>query len=92
MKVSAIQAIPNSAIIATIPDLKIAVTGLAGLDVASSRINAAAVSMIIWMSGVMDIGSTPPPSAATVGRRASKTPKMQIARTPPRKIATLRLA
>ena len=37
--------------------------------------------MIIWMSGVTDIGSTPPPSAATVGRRPSKTPKMQIAAT-----------
>ena len=33
------------------------------------------------MIGVTDIGSTPPPSAATVGRRPSKTPKMQIAAT-----------
>jgi anaerobic C4-dicarboxylate transporter len=35
--------------------------------------------MIIWISGVTDIGSTPPPSAATVGRIPSKKPNTQIA-------------
>ena len=55
-------------------------------------ISAAAASMNIWMSGVIDIGSTPPPSAATVGRSSSQSPKTQIARTPKRKMATLRLA
>ena len=54
--------------------------------------SAAAESMNIWISGVTDIGSTPPPSAATVGRMPSTKPKTQIAATPARKIATLRLA
>ena len=44
------------------------------------------------MIGVTDIGSTPPPSAGIVGRRPSKTPKMQIAATAARKMATLRFA
>ena len=93
MKVSAIQAIPNRAIIATMPDLKICVFGMSvAFTCAKIRISAAALSMIIWMIGVTDIGSTPPPSAATVGRRPSKTPKMQIAATAVRKIATLRFA
>ena len=93
MKVSAIQAIPKSAIIATIPDLKIGVLATsAACTCANSRISAAAESMNIWISGVTDIGSTPPPSAATVGRRPSKTPKTQIAATPVRKMATLRFA
>ena len=69
MNVSAIQAIPKSAIIATIPDLKIDVPGMSvAFTWQKTRIRAAAVSMIIWISGVTDIGSTPPPSAATVGR------------------------
>ncbi len=93
MNVSAIQAIPNSAIMATIPDLKICVPGMSpALTWQSSTIRAAAVSMIIWISGVTDIGSTPPPSAATVGRMPSKKPNAQIATTPVRKIATLRFA
>ena len=78
MNVSAIQAIPNRAIIATMPDLKIGVDGMSvAFTWAKISISAAAVSMIIWISGVTDIGSTPPPSAATVGlivppaRRAS---------------------
>ena len=54
--------------------------------------SAAAVSMIIWISGVTDIGSTPPPSAATVGLMSSTKPKTQIAATPARKMATLRFA
>ena len=54
--------------------------------------SAAAVSMNIWMSGVTEIGSTPPPSAATVGRIASNSPNTTIASTPRRKIATLRFA
>ncbi len=71
MKVSAIQAIPNSAIIATIPDLKIGELATSfAFTLQSRRISAAAVSMNIWMSGVIDIGSTPPSSAATVGRSA----------------------
>ena len=93
MNVSAIHAIPNSAIIATIPDLKIGVPGTSpAFTCASTRMSAAAVSMIIWISGVTDIGSTPPPSAATVGRMLSTKPNTQIASTPVRKIATLRLA
>jgi hypothetical protein len=48
--------------------------------------------MNIWISGVTDIGSTPPPSAATVGRMLSTKPKTQIAATPARKMATLRFA
>ena len=62
MKVSAIQAMPNSAIIATIPERKIGelATSLA-FTWHSRRISAAALSMNIWMSGVIDIGSTPPP-------------------------------
>ena len=48
--------------------------------------------MNIWMIGVTDSGSTPPPSAGIVGRRPSKTPKMQIAATAARKMATLRFA
>src|SRR6185295_9928564 len=68
MNVSAIQAIPNRAIIATMPDLKIWVFGMSlAFTCAKTSINAAALSMIIWMIGVTDIGSTPPPSAATVG-------------------------
>ena len=59
---------------------------------AKTRISAAAVSMIIWISGVTDNGSTPPPSAATVGRMPSTKPKRQIAKTPARKMATLRFA
>src|SRR6188768_3389117 len=56
MKVSAIQAIPKSAIIATIPDRKIDVLGTSVAETcARSRIMAAAPSMIIWMSGVTDI-------------------------------------
>src|SRR3954471_15038220 len=53
MKVSAIQAIPKRAIIATIPDLKIGMFGMAdALTLHSSRISAPAVSMTIWMIGV----------------------------------------
>ena len=65
---------------------------VARLHVAKRRISAAAVSMNIWISGVTDIGSTPPPSAATVGRMPSTKPKRQIAATPARKMATLRFA
>ena len=79
MNVSAIQAMPNRAIIATIPDLKIGVPGMSpALTLQRRRISAAAVSMNIWMIGVTDIGSTPPSSAAIVGRMPSKRPKMQI--------------
>ena len=93
MNVSAIQAMPNRAIIATMPDLKIGVPGMSlAFTCANTTISAATVSMIIWISGVTDIGSTPPPSAATVGRMSSTKPNTQIARTPVRKIATLRLA
>src|ERR1051325_4081343 len=53
MNVSAIQAIPKSAIIATIPDRKIGMPGMSfALTWASSRISAAAVSITIWMIGV----------------------------------------
>ena len=80
MKVSAIQAIPNSAIIATMPDLKIGVPGMSvAFTLQKSTISAAAVSMSIWMIGVTDSGSTPPPSAEIVGRMPSKKPKTQIA-------------
>ena len=93
MNVSAIQAMPKRAIIATMPDLKIGVDGMsAAFTCAKISISAAAVSMIIWISGVTDIGSTPPPSAATVGRIPSTKPKRQIAATAARKIATLRFA
>src|SRR4051812_8856641 len=57
MKVSAIQAMPNSAIIATMPDLKIAVPGISvALTLQKSTISAAAVSISIWMIGVTDSG------------------------------------
>src|SRR6188472_4328122 len=57
MNVSAIQAIPKRAIIATIPDLKICVLGMSAAETcARTRINAAAESMIIWISGVTDMG------------------------------------
>ena len=93
MNVSAIHAIPKRAIIAIIPERKIAVPGTSvALTWQNTRISAAAVSMNIWISGVTDIGSTPPPSAATVGRMLSTKPKTQIAATPARKIATLRFA
>ena len=93
MNVSAIHAIPNRAIMATMPDLKIAVPGTSVARTLQSRtIRAAAVSISIWMIGVTDSGSTPPPSAATRGRMSSMKPKTQIARTAVRKIATLRLA
>ena len=93
MKVSAIQAIPKRAIIATIPDLKIGVPGMSlALTLQRRTIRAAAASMTIWMIGVTDSGSTPPSSAAIVGRRPSKSPKMQMTATAPRKSATLRLA
>ena len=93
MNVSAIQAMPKSAIIATIPERKIDVSGISvALTCAKTRMSAAAVSMIIWISGVTDIGSTPPPSAATVGLMSSTKPKTQIAATPARKMATLRFA
>ena len=94
MKVSAIHAIPNRAIIATIPDLKIGVPGTSLAFTWQSRtISAAAVSMNIWMSGVTDIGSTPPPSAATVGPDAlEEAEDADRERRRARKIATLRLA
>ena len=93
MNVSAIQAIPKRAIIATMPDLKIAVPGMSpALTWQKIRISAAAVSMNIWISGVTEIGSTPPPSAATVGRMLSTKPNTQIAATPARKMATLSFA
>ena len=93
MNVSAIQAIPKRAIIEIIPDLKICVPGTSlAFTWQKRRISAAAVSMNIWISGVTDIGSTPPPSAATVGRMPSTKPKTQIAATPARKMATLRFA
>src|SRR3954453_22355920 len=68
MKVSAIQAMPNRAIIATMPERKIDMPGTSAartLQVATIR--AAAVSMTIWMMGVTARGSRPPSSAATVG-------------------------
>ena len=94
MNVSAIQAMPKRAIIATMPDLKICVFGMSRrVDVANSRISAAAASMTIWMSGVTDIGSTPPPSAATVGRMPSNEAEdADRERRRARKIATLRFA
>src|SRR5690349_18372655 len=58
MKVSAIQAIPKSAIIATIPERKIGIPGMsAALTCANTRISAAAVSITIWMIGVTASGS-----------------------------------
>src|SRR4029078_7423841 len=53
MKVSAIHAMPKSAIIATIPDLKIGIPGMsAALTCANTRIIAAAVSILILIIGV----------------------------------------
>src|SRR3954447_2779772 len=93
MNVSAIQAIPNRAIIATMPERKIDMPGTSpALTLQVIRISAAAESMTIWMIGVTDNGSVPPSSLATVGRISSKKPKMQMMSTAPRKIATLRLA
>ncbi len=93
MNVSAIHAMPKRAIIAIMPERKICVVGTSvAFTCAKTRISAATVSMIIWISGVTDIGSTPPPSAATVGRIPSTKPNTQIATTPARKMATLRLA
>src|SRR4051794_22616126 len=61
MKVSAIQAIPNSAIIATIPERKIDMPGTSAAETLQViRITAAAASMTIWMIGVTDNGSWPP--------------------------------
>src|SRR3954471_5496071 len=58
MNVSAIQAIPNRAIIATIPDRKIDMPGTSpAFTLQVTRISAAAVSMTIWMIGVTDSGS-----------------------------------
>src|SRR3954452_14860819 len=55
MDVSAIHAIPKRAIIATIPALKIGVSGIAvACTCARIRISAAADSMNIWMIGVTD--------------------------------------
>src|SRR3954449_7861249 len=69
MNVSAIQAMPNRAIIATMPERKIEVPGRsAALTLQVTRISAAALSMTIWMMGVTDSGSVPPSSLATVGR------------------------
>ena len=87
---AAIQAIPKRAIIEIIPDLKIGVPGMSlAFTWQKRRMSAAAVSMNIWISGVTDIGSTPPPSAATVGRMLSTNPNTQIAATPARKMATM---
>src|SRR6478609_11459608 len=53
MNVSAIQAMPNRAIIATIPDRKIDIPGTsAARTLQVARISAPAVSMTIWMIGV----------------------------------------
>src|SRR3954470_3909515 len=53
MNVSAIQAMPNRAIIATMPLRKIGMPGTsAARTLHSATINAAAVSMTIWMIGV----------------------------------------
>src|SRR4051812_42689275 len=93
MNVSAIHAIPKSAIIATMPEVKIDIRGMsAAFTFAKININAAAVSITIWMIGVTESGSSAPSSPVTVGRIPSKSPKRQITRTAPRKIATLRFA
>src|SRR6476620_7708175 len=69
MNVSAIHAMPNRAIIATMPDRKIDMVGTTvALTLQNTRMSAAAVSMTIWMIGVTDSGSVPPSSLATVGR------------------------
>src|SRR3954469_14458471 len=53
MKVSAIHAMPNRAIMATIPERKIDIPGTsAARTLQKTRISAAAVSMTIWMIGV----------------------------------------
>ena len=93
MNVSAIQAMPKRAIIATMPDVKIDMFGMSdALTLQKTSISAAAVSITIWMIGVTDRGLVPPSSVRTVGRMPSNRPKMQITSTAPRKIATLRLA
>src|SRR3954447_18772105 len=69
MNVSAIQAMPKRAIIATMPDLKIDMFGMSdALTWAKISISAAAVSMTIWMMGVTDRGLVPPSSVRIVGR------------------------
>src|SRR3954454_24192828 len=53
MKVSAIHAMPNRAIIATMPERKIDMPGTSpALTLQVMRISAAAVSITIWMIGV----------------------------------------
>src|SRR5690348_15890549 len=53
MNVSAIQAIPKRAIIATIPERKIGIPGMSPAETLQNRtISAAAVSISIWMIGV----------------------------------------
>src|SRR3954451_10813115 len=75
MNVSAIHAMPNSAIIATIPEVKIDIRGMSdALTCASNSISAAALSITIWMIGVTESGSTPPSSEATGGAGASQRP------------------
>ena len=69
MKVSAIQAMPNRAIIATIPERKIDMPGMStARTLQVTSMSAAAESMTIWMIGVTASGSVPPSSLATVGR------------------------
>src|SRR5436190_17669808 len=68
MNVSAIHAMPKSAIIATIPERKIDVFGMSDAPTLANRtIRAAAVSISIWMIGVTASGSVPPSSPVTVG-------------------------
>src|SRR5215211_636884 len=72
------------------PERKICVPGMSAvLTAQSSTISAAAVSITIWMIGVTESGSKPPPSAGTSGRRSLAKPKMQISATAPRKVATV---
>jgi hypothetical protein len=93
MNVSAIQAMPNNAIIATIPDRNIGMPGTSpAFTLQVRRMSAAALSMTIWMIGVTARGSVPPSSLATTGRMSSMNPKMQMRSTPRRNIATLRFA
>ena len=94
MNVSAIQAMPNRAIIATIPERKIDMPRDVGraCTLRVGAISAAAVSITIWMIGVTDSGSVPPSSLATVGRMLVEEAEDADDETAPRKIATLRLA
>ena len=92
MNVSAIQAMPKSAIIATMPEVKIDMFGMSTALTLRTADQRRSRQHHHLDDGGHGQGLDPAVLSRIVGLGPSNRPKKQITTTAPRKIATLRLA